>query len=445
MRFIKAALLIVLLTVASCFQPKVNAQNSTIESANSLFKAGQFAEAERVCADLLTRDRKNVRALNLRGRLALLSNRLDEAQKWLTKALQLDPSDNRARALLAETYYRRDDFQKAAPLLRAVGREAMAKKLESFKGTVPYQIEGQPPTTSLKFVQTDPLPVVSVRVNGSEEVNFIIDTGGPEVIIDSEFARTVGARSFGSETGTFAGGKQSAYQHGRVDSLTLGEYKVTNVPVLIQPTRQLAQVVGGKRVDGILGTVLLYHFLSTLDYPQGELLLQRRTKANLKRMAQTAQSANHMVVPFWLAGDHYMVAWGSINRSQPLLLFVDTGAAGVGLTCPDSTIKEAGIKLSEGQAGEGVGGGGRIKITPFVVDELTLGAAKASKIVGLAGAFPPTLENTFGFRIGGLISHTFFRPYAVTFDFTGMRLVLKKKASRPATTGDQRAANFGSR
>lgn len=432
MRFFKAALLIVLLTVAACFQPVVNAQtdNSTIESANSLFKAGQFAEAERVCADLLARDRKNVQVLILRGRLALLSNRLDEAQKWLTKALQLDPSQTRAKALLAESYYRRDDFQRAAPLFRSTGREAMAKKLESFKGLVPYRIEGQPQMTSLKFIQADPLPVIRVRVNGGPEVNFIIDTGGPEVIIDAEFAKALGALSFGSETGTFAGGKQFAYQHGRVDSLTLGEYKVKNVPVLIQPTRQLAQVAGGKRVDGILGTVLLYHFLSTLDYAQGELVLQRRTKANLKRVARTAQSANQSVVPFWLAGDHYMVAWGSINHSRPLLLFVDTGAAGVGLTCPDSTIKEAGIKLSEGQAGEGVGGGGKIKITPFVVDELTLGAAKESKIVGLAGAFPPTLENTFGFRLGGLISHSFFRPYSVTFDFTGMRLVLKKKESQ---------------
>jgi hypothetical protein len=42
-----------------------------------------------------------------------------------------------------------------------------------------------------------------------------------------------------------------------------------------------------------------------------------------------------------------------------------------------------------------------------------------------AGPFP--LENTFGFRIGGLISHGFFRPYAVAFDFNGMRLLLKRQ------------------
>ncbi|MGO9603720.1 MAG: hypothetical protein ACLQAT_10050 [Candidatus Binataceae bacterium] len=34
------------------------------------------------------------------------------------------------------------------------------------------------------------------------------------------------------------------------------------------------------------------------------------------------------------------------------------------------------------------------------------------------------LENLFGFRIGGVISYTFSRPYATTFDFTSMRLIM---------------------
>ena len=64
------------------------------------------------------------------------------------------------------------------------------------------------------------------------------------------------------------------------------------------------------------------------------------------------------------------------------------------------------------------------KMTPFVVSDLYLGAARQQNVSGLAGAFPPVLEYTYGFRIAGLISHRFFRPYAVTFDFTGMRIFL---------------------
>jgi len=128
-----------------------------------------------------------------------------------------------------------------------------------------------------------------------------------------------------------------------------------------------------------------------------------------------------------MAGDHFMVAWGTVNQSQPLLWFVDTGLAGGGFLCPESTLREAGIKLLEGQAGEGIGGGGKVKVVPFVVDELTLGEAKEQHIPGVYGAFPPALENAHGFRIGGLISQVFFKPYALTLDFTGMRFFLKRK------------------
>ena len=64
-------------------------------------------------------------------------------------------------------------------------------------------------------------------------------------------------------------------------------------------------------------------------------------------------------------------------------------------------------------------------MTPFVVDRLTLGDARQSKITSFSGAFPPSTEYAWGFRVGGLISHAFFRPYALTFDFERMRLCLK--------------------
>ena len=37
---------------------------------------------------------------------------------------------------------------------------------------------------------------------------------------------------------------------------------------------------------------------------------------------------------------------------------------------------------------------------------------------------PPSVEYQHGFRIGGIISHGFFRTYALTFDFEKMRFLL---------------------
>lgn len=397
-----------------------------LDRAEVLFKAGKFTEAAKICTQAEAKDPKDYRVLVRLGYLAVLSNRLKEAQEWLEKAVALKPEEPRARALLAEVFYRRDDFSKATPLLRALGREPKAKQLEDFKGLKPYDLNGKAATTTIKFVSTDPLPLLRVRVNGSDEVNFFIDTGAAEIVLDPEFAKQVGAKTYGAQTGTFAGGKQADFQNGRINSITLGDSVINNVPVHIQNTRQFSRpVFGGRQVDGIIGTVLLYHYLSTLDYPKGELVLRRNTAEDRERFLASAKEDKSIVVPFWMAGDHFMVAWGRVEQSSPVLLFVDTGLAGGGVALAESVVKEAGIRLLEGQSGEGIGAGGKVNVTPFLVKELSLGDAKERDVRGLnAGPFP--LENSMGFRIGGIISHGFFRPYALTFDFTGMRWFLKR-------------------
>jgi len=398
------------------------------ESADVLFKAGRFAQAERIYAKIHNGDPTNHGAVARLGYIALLTNRLDDARKWLAEAIRLEPEDSASKSMLAEAHYRRDEFQQAGPLLRALGREAKAKKLESFKDATPYTIEGKPSVTSLDFVMTDPLPVVQVRVNGGGFVNFFIDTGGAELIIDRDFAREVGAVDFGSDTGTFAGGKQADFQHGRVESLTLGDFVVRNVPIHMMGVRRFSQpVFGGRRVDGIIGTVLLYHFLATMNYPDGQLVLRRRTEQNLKQVEQEAIGRGSIVFPFWMAGDHYMVAWGTVNTSEPMLFFVDTGLAGGGFTCPEPTLQKAGIKLQMDKAGEGIGGGGKVQAIPFMVDTLTLGHAKEQNIRGIYTPNSGGLEKVVGFHIGGLISHAFFRRYSLTFDFVGMRYFLDRR------------------
>jgi hypothetical protein len=76
----------------------------------------------------------------------------------------------------------------------------------------------------------------------------------------------------------------------------------------------------------------------------------------------------------------------------------------------------------------GIGGGGSVHAAPFRVRKLTLGSAEAHDLLGFFGVFPPTLERTFGFRVDGLISHSFLRSFSVTFDFDRMRIVLAKPA-----------------
>jgi hypothetical protein len=58
-----------------------------------------------------------------------------------------------------------------------------------------------------------------------------------------------------------------------------------------------------------------------------------------------------------------------------------------------------------------------------MVDELSLGGATERGVRGFKGPF---LGRAFPFEIGGVVSHGFFRPYALTLDFDGMRLFLQR-------------------
>ncbi|MBI4952699.1 MAG: aspartyl protease family protein [Myxococcales bacterium] len=387
--------------------------------AAAAFEAGRFEEARRLSEQRLAAHPEDAVAARRVGALALLDNRLDDAERALAQALALDPGSRSAAALLGEVHVRRDAFGQAAPLFRVAGREERALQLESFGAEAPYALEG-PDEVSLPFVIADPLPVIEARGAGGQPLTLLIDTGGPELILDPVTAARLGVRTFGAREGTFAGGKKAPVGAGKLDAISFGKLTVRRLPVALLDLAPLAQAFGGRRIDGIVGTVVLYHFLSTLDYPGRRLVLRR-----LGGAYSTATERTVVDVPFLLAGDHFILARGALGKLTDMLWFVDTGLAGGGFTAPEATLAAAGIALDRSQASEGVGGGGKTEVIPFVVPELSLGAVTERNVAGLfSGPFP--LENALGFPVHGLVSHGFLKPYAVTFDFAKMRLRLAR-------------------
>ena len=427
------ALAVILAPCSFSGQAASPAQQSEIGSADRLFQIGKFAEASELYARIAAQDPNDFAAILGLGRVALLSNRLDDARKRLEQAVALQPNDADAKVMLAEAFYRRDDFQKAAASLNGVEVSSNkliisqypslnVAKLQSFKGQTPYEVHGDGQSTHLKFLRTDPLPLVSVSVNGGHEVTFFIDTGGSEIALDTEFARELGVPQFGAMQGTFSGGQHAEVQQGRIKSLTVGNWAVQNLPVVMLPLRQLSESLGVKRIDGIVGTTLFYHFLATIDYPNGELVLRRKNATSLEQFV--ASSGKSVAVPFWIASDHFIVGWGRVETIPPTPLFVNSGLAGAGVKLAESVIKEAGIKLEENKAYEGAGGGGKLKIVPYTVRQLSFGDIRENNVAGLYdGPFP--WEDTFGFHLAGMVGHDFLKPYAVTFDFENMRIFLR--------------------
>ncbi len=402
--------------------------------ADSLFQQGRFAEAQKIYAEIATKDSKNFQAARQLGYIALLSNKLDDADFWLRKALDLKHGDADSKIMLAEALYRRNDFFHAARSIAGLGPQDAAKlanygtlnaaKLESFRDDDPYKFERDAgESTRIPFVRSDPLPVVNVRVNGGPELTFFIDTGGSELLLDADLARELKLKSFGNVQGTFSGGLHAEVGNSRIDTLTLGAWTIRNIPVGTLPLRSLSSAFGVKQLNGCIGTNVLYQFLSTIDYHTNELILRKKTEKNIKHF-EAARDGKGYVVPMWIAGDHFMLAWGSVDRMPPSLFFVDSGLTGAGVKLADSVIKQAGIKLDESKASEGEGGAGAIRTVPYNVTLFSVGAITEQNVPGIYdGPFP--WENSFGFHVAGMFGSDFLKQYSVTFDFTNMRIIFK--------------------
>ena len=477
MHFSKRACALMILTLAllggvhSAAQPakhnkKPKPTPEEIAQADRLFHSGSFAEAQRAYEEIAAKDPKDFHAASQLGYIALLSNKLDDAESLLRKALDLKHGDADAKIMLAEALYRKNDFFHAARTLQGLGPADASKlknyatlnvaKLESFRDDDPYKFEHDAgESTRLPFIASDPLPVVNVRINGGSEVAFFIDTGGSELLLDSEFARELNVKPMGSVQGTFSGGQHAQVENGRVDSLTLGSWTLKNIPVGMLPLRSMSSGFGVKQINGCIGTNVLYQFLSTIDYRTGELILRKKNAANLKRFdaaggppsppnvvrrsswrntqsnsqagangATNARVTNGIVVPMWMAGDHFMVAWGQVNTQPFSLFFVDSGLAGAGVKLAESAIQQAGIHLDESKASEGQGGGGMLKIIPYTVAQFTVGEIMEQNVPGLYdGPFP--WESEFGFHLAGMFGSDFLKHHAVTFDFTNMRIIFR--------------------
>jgi tetratricopeptide (TPR) repeat protein len=396
--------------------------STSVSDPDQLFRSGRFEEADWGYKRILAGDPKNVHALAQRGYIALLSNRFARAENFLRKAIELAPDDNASKQRLADCFVRQDDFISAAPLLRDSGNQAAADQYASISGK-PYEVCGAM-KTRIPFQVIDPLPMIEAAVNGKPGT-FFLDTGAT-LALNSEMAETAGIRAVAVTTVPRNSSEFVTIYLGVMDSLQLGGIELHNVPVLWNDS-PLPTVPGlEKQPVGAIGTTVLYHFLSTMDYANEALILRRKTNRQLRAFQEEATLVGAGAAPFWMAPDHYLFSRGSINDVGPALVKLDTGGPGFGVGMRDEIAAQAGIVPDYTRPRQFFG----VTVHPCVTDEVRLGTGVRRDVPGLVGPLPSS--DRFGFESIATITHEFFRPLAVTFDFVDMNLYLT--GGLPATS-----------
>jgi len=381
--------------------------------AGELYAAGRFAEAEPLYRRLHRRQPGDAAVLLRLVSIALHRNRPGWARRWLRCVESPGPAPGFPGDLLADICQRNGDLAAAAGHLRAAGLAARADNLESFVTTGCYRGRGDTPAR-VEWLAGEPLPLIVAEIEG-QEVHLILDTGTGETVIDAALAQRLKIPLSGCESGHVAGGGLARVCYGHLYHLGLGALQLEHIPVQVQPIGQhFAAFFPGCPVHGIFGTALMSRFVTTLDYRGGAMLLDAPARE---------AGGGQRVVDFWLAGDLRVVVEARLDGDCRTLLFLDTGMAGAAVAVPVSTWRLLGSPMDGSGLHAGVGAGGGVRAARFMLDSLRLGEELTRHLPGLIlGAFP--LERRFGFRIGGLLGHDFFRNRVVTLDFRRMQMRL---------------------
>ncbi len=369
-------------------------------SAAALYAAGNFDAAAQAYTKILAADSSDAAAkLNL-GAIRLYQNDLAAAEPILRDVVAADATNVRATSLL---------------------RELERRKAERLRRTT---IDG--PEAIVPFVTSDPLPVVQGSIDGKQGT-FLIDTGGT-VNLEPEFVAGLGLTMTDSGVGTFAGGKHAPVQGTMLHSVGLGGATAYDVPAHVLPTHA-SELFDGRHIDGIVGTTLFERYLATIDYPNQRLILRERSAVNSARFQAEERQAGAAIVPFWLAGDHLVLANAQVNDAAPGLFVFDSGLAGGGISPSSELVTAAHLQLDRAQAGTGIGGGGPVEAIPLVVAKIAVGSGVATNVRGI---YTPDNGPGFPFMVWGSISDVFLRHFAYTVNFDAMRIVL---APRVRTSG----------
>jgi len=419
------------------YQRKPNDQKLAIAYAEHLFALGEFSKSQQILRPLLAQGQPVAKALYLSARIDYLTGNYAQAEKLYGKLAAQYPTEFRQDAELGllYTYYQTNQYQKAQNLFKGEDgniERPLWEMMKTFGNRKPYQIDWHGKQEAIvPFIKIEKrvLPVVSVEING-KPINCFIDTGCDSIYLDEAVAASVGITSIAQQEGVYAGGKTAVTSYGLANSLTMNGVTLKAIPVSFGPD----DVFDSNELvlSGIIGTNVLQQFLSTIDYPGGQLILRpRNQEGRAVLIADLAPYKRVTELPFALADTHLMISQGSVQGKDKLNFLVDSGLddSVAAVELPRQTMDYAGIPmpaLEYDKESVGLGLGGAVDYEGrFSVDTFRLGSLQAKNVEGIYGGFPPSLyyDDDMGFFVDGLISHQFLKDYKWTIDFDSMKMI----------------------
>lgn len=268
------------------------------------------------------------------------------------------------------------------------------------------------------------LIVVPVKINDSDTLRFILDTGVSSIIITNPNALNRDKLKFTRRVELTGAGEGEALSASVTigNTLTMGKMMATfqNMVVLDEDVLKLSEYVGIP-IDGIFGYEIFNNFVVSIDFINRELLLINHGKYRYR--ARHGDKYPIVIEDTKAYAD--VVALVEDGHELPIRVVIDTGAGHALLIdkSPDNQV-QLPEKVIRAQLGRGLNG--VINGSLGRIDKVKFGKYELQNVLA---SFPDSLS--FGMKLGnrnerqGNIGCELLRRFHVTFNYRDHYIVLK--------------------
>ena len=383
--------------------------------ADTLWASGLFEDAERRFNDSLSLEKENARAMHGLARSLAARNQLTEALETAQAALNKDPRDAEFHHTVGSVYERMKRYEEAATAYssyinllpnkdrsaKAAWARAEVRFLRSFGARQPLEMD--PAAAGVKlhtipFRLIDEKIMVKGRVNRSQPMDFVLDTGSEQAVISRETAARQRIRPIVNILSAGVGDLGvRGLELTRLDELEIGTLKMRNVPSIIKnpplvglPTREIESF-----------SPMALGLSVVIDYDRQVLLMGEQVQMEQVEVELPLRMHRLAMVPGHVQGG-------------PASFIIDTGGQVISISTDTASGLERGDIRHIPLKVYGASGWDR---DAFLMPGVNLNFNKIEyrnmSVVVLNLRAPSVL---LGFRLGGIVGYKFLSRYRVAIN-----------------------------